>query len=269
MSSHPDEGIRSAGPVDVTPRLLRQWALPAPADSKYGRGQVLVVGGAARTPGAALLAGLAVLRVGAGRLTLAVAESAAVPLAVAVPESGVVGLPQTAKGSVRGGDLSALADGLEAFDVVLVGPGLDDHDEAMALLRTLAPMLGERTRVVLDAYALGVLPEVPDVAKALAGRLVLTPNEEEGAPARARRLRRPWTRRRRCGHRGPVRRDGELPQGGRRPGRHPVADQQRSRGAGDLGQWRRPRRRHRRAPGPRCNGGPGDVLGDASARRRR
>ena len=60
---------------------------------------MLVVGGAARTPGAAQLTGLAALRVGAGHLTLAVAESAAVALAVATPEAGVVGLPQTADGA--------------------------------------------------------------------------------------------------------------------------------------------------------------------------
>lgn len=62
----------------VTASLLRSWPLPAVGDSKYGRGQVLVLGGAAGTPGAALLAGLAVLRVGAGHLTFGVAQSAAV-----------------------------------------------------------------------------------------------------------------------------------------------------------------------------------------------
>src|SRR6187549_3497435 len=118
---------------DVTPALLRDWPLPSPADSKYGRGQVLVVGGAARTPGAAQLAGLAALRVGAGHLTLAVAESAAVALAVATPEAGVVGLPQSGQGSVRG-DLSAIGDSLSSADVVVIGPGLDDPDHTKDLV---------------------------------------------------------------------------------------------------------------------------------------
>jgi ADP-dependent NAD(P)H-hydrate dehydratase len=163
----------------ITPALLRQWPLPAVKESKYGRGQVLVVGGAARTPGAALLAGLAVLRVGAGHLTLGVAESAAIPIAVTMPESGVVGLSQNALGSVQGSDLEALADTIGDVDVVVVGPGLDDADETATLLRELVPLLGGKTQLVLDAYALGALAEVPELSRATNGRLILTPNKEE------------------------------------------------------------------------------------------
>ena len=61
-------------PREVTPTLLRSWPLPEAGSSKYGRGQVIVVGGAASTPGAVQLAGLAALRVGAGHLSLAVAS---------------------------------------------------------------------------------------------------------------------------------------------------------------------------------------------------
>ena len=35
----------------VTPELLRGWRLPDPGTSKKSRGQVVVVGGARRTPG--------------------------------------------------------------------------------------------------------------------------------------------------------------------------------------------------------------------------
>lgn len=166
---------------DVTPALLRDWPLPSPTDSKYSRGQVLVIGGAARTPGAAQLTGLAALRVGAGHLTLAVAESAAVALAVANPEAGVVGLSQTAAGSVRGDDLSAIGDSLSSADVVVIGPGLDDPDHTADLLRQAIPQLGEETWLVLDAYALGVLPGLAGSGDPVHGRLVLTPNQEEAS----------------------------------------------------------------------------------------
>lgn len=164
---------------DLTPVQLRDWPLPAAGDSKYSRGQVLVVGGAARTPGAAQLAGLAALRVGAGHLTLAVAEAAAVPMAVATPEAGVVGLPQSGQGSVLGGDLSAVESPLGSSDVVVLGPGLDDADETAELVRRAVPLLSDEAWVVLDAYALGVLPGLRDVVAPLAGRLVLTPNGSE------------------------------------------------------------------------------------------
>lgn len=169
--------------VQVTPTLLRGWPLPGGGSGKDDRGSVLVVGGARKTPGAALLAGVAALRSGAGRLTLAVAESTAVQLAVAFPESGVVGLPETARGSVKGSGASLLADEVGAADAILVGPGLDDKDETLALLRGL--LLPGRSRpkrgpaVVLDAYALGCLPELAGELKPWAGRLILTPNVTE------------------------------------------------------------------------------------------
>jgi hydroxyethylthiazole kinase-like uncharacterized protein yjeF len=165
----------------VTPALLRDWALPEASGSKHGRGRVLVVGGAAKTPGAAMLAGLAALRVGAGHLQLAVAESAAVPVAVAIPESGVIGLAENTGGSVCGTSARQLADQLSSADAVLVGSGLDDADETARLLRELTPLVGEEATVVLDAYSLGVLGELTDVREAFAGRWVLTPNTDEAA----------------------------------------------------------------------------------------
>lgn len=169
-------------PTVVTPSLLRDWSLPSPGGSKYGRGQVLVVGGARQTPGAAMLAGLSALRVGAGRLTIAVAESVAVPLAVAVPEAGVVGLPENASGSVLGSAArDRLAASVDRADAVLIGSGLDDPDETAELLRTVVPLLNDDTAVVLDAFALGVLIDVDEIVDACGGRLVLTPNEAEAA----------------------------------------------------------------------------------------
>jgi ADP-dependent NAD(P)H-hydrate dehydratase len=164
-------------PVVVTRDLLRDWPLPAVGESKYQRGQVLVVGGARTSPGAAMLAGTAALRVGAGRLTLAVGRTAAPHVAVAIPESGVVFLDETESGSVAGASIGAAAPDLERADAVLVGPGLDDGDEAAALLERLPALVSDEATVLLDAFALGVLDRV-DVT-ALAERLVLTPNLEE------------------------------------------------------------------------------------------
>lgn len=162
----------------LTPALLRDWPLPAGADSKYARGQVVVIGGARKSPGGAMLAGIAALRVGAGRLTLGVGASVAVPLAVALPEAGVVGLPETPAGAVRGGDLDTLADELRDADAVVLGSGLDDADEARALLCTLPGLLGEPTGLVLDAFALGALASLGDDFRP-ADALVLTPNPTE------------------------------------------------------------------------------------------
>jgi ADP-dependent NAD(P)H-hydrate dehydratase len=166
-------------PDEVTPSLLREWALPEAGNSKYDRGRILVVGGAARTPGAVQLAGLAALRVGAGHLTMAVAASAAVGLALTTPEAGVVGLPENSRGSLVGDDLSAIADDLGSADVVIVGPGLDDAERTAVMLERLLPQLSDSAWLVVDAYALGALPDLGEALRAVEGRLVLTPNATE------------------------------------------------------------------------------------------
>ncbi|MBD8044480.1 NAD(P)H-hydrate dehydratase [Arthrobacter sp. Sa2BUA2] len=165
----------------ITPALLRTWQVSRDAQGKDDRGTVLVIGGARRTPGAALLAGRTALRVGAGRLTLAVAESAAVASAVALPESGAVGLPESG-GRIDGAAAPAvLAADLAAADVVLLGPGLDNAGDTAELLRGLVPEIPRDAAVVLDAYALGVFRDLTGIHEPLSGRLVLTPNRTEAA----------------------------------------------------------------------------------------
>jgi hydroxyethylthiazole kinase-like uncharacterized protein yjeF len=154
---------------------------------------VLVIGGARPTPGAALLAGVTALRAGAGKLTLAVAESVAVQVGVAFPECGSIGLPETADGSVKP-ELDRISSYLDKADTILVGPGLDDLDLAGQLLAALLereasgagrsdgdPHGPGGPAVVLDAYALGALVPLEDQLDPWRGRLILTPNPTEAA----------------------------------------------------------------------------------------
>ena len=178
----PADGPSPVRPEAVTPTLLRGWPLPGGGSGKNDRGSVLVIGGARMTPGAALLAGVAALRSGAGRLTLAVAESVAVQLAVALPEAGVKALPESASGSVLGAEaVPVLARLVDSADAILIGPGLDDKDEATALLRGLleVPAGAKQPAIILDAFALGSLPDLVKELHAWAGRLILTPNVTE------------------------------------------------------------------------------------------
>lgn len=160
----------------VTPQLLRDWALPDPDGGKESRGTVLVVGGSRFTPGAVLLSGVAALRAGAGRLQLATTEGTATALSIAVPEAAVIGLPETDGGSVRGEVPDSLLEMASATDVLVVGPGLDDIDETATLMRRVLGAAGERTRVVLDAYALGALSHDRSLVEGVRGRTVTTPN---------------------------------------------------------------------------------------------
>jgi hydroxyethylthiazole kinase-like uncharacterized protein yjeF len=187
----PTRHAEAERPEPVTPELLREWALPGLGGSKKSRGKVVVVGGAARTPGAVVLGGLSALRVGAGHLQLAVAGSVAPAVAATFPEAGVLGLVETADGTVVGAAAArACAAMVSGADAVLVGPGLDDADEALALLEPLvAGVVGAGAdddapddpppALVLDAFALGVLPALLERGVELGERVVLTPNTDE------------------------------------------------------------------------------------------
>jgi hydroxyethylthiazole kinase-like uncharacterized protein yjeF len=157
----------------VTRALLRDWGLPDPGDSKKSRGRVIVVGGSRRAPGAALLAGEAALRVGAGRLGLVVPRSIDGQLGVTMPEAAVFAMPDDAGDTF---DDVVLTE-LESADAVLLGPGFDDAEQTLATLRRVGSV-GVRC-LVLDAFALGILSEVP--RSELPAALILNPNKEEAA----------------------------------------------------------------------------------------
>jgi ADP-dependent NAD(P)H-hydrate dehydratase len=151
----------------VTPALLHDWPLSTPDGDKHSRGTVLVVGGAAATVGAVLLAGHAALRSGAGVLQLCCAPAVATTLAVTMPEALVISWD----------DLGAR---LEGADAVLVGPGLEDIDHALELLRAVVAGAPEADLVV-DAYALGALSHEPALLHGRKRWPVLTPNATEAA----------------------------------------------------------------------------------------
>lgn len=148
----------------VTRELLRGWPLPSleNAHDKNDRGTVHVVGGSVATAGAVLLAGIAALRVGAGRLTITTVEETAIQLSVAIPEAMVVGQPS------EDGSLTSCHLDHEP-DAVVIGPGITQPGD---LVRSVMTSCGEAAAVI-DAVALRDLPPQ------LPARTVLTPNAVE------------------------------------------------------------------------------------------
>jgi ADP-dependent NAD(P)H-hydrate dehydratase len=165
----------------VTNKLLRDWLPPRvdDDDDKFARGSVVVVGGAADTPGAVLLAGVAALRVGAGRLTIATAECNAAALAVAVPESAVTALRVDPDGAFASDQLDLLRDLVAGADAVLIGPGMRGPDRTRELVSGLLDAIGDETTVVLDAMGLTCGALNDSTATRFGGRLIATPNVKE------------------------------------------------------------------------------------------
>lgn len=141
----------------LTEASLSRWPLPDPgADAdKEARGPVLVIAGSGEVPGAALLAGTAALRAGAGKLTIASPASVAPGLALAIPEARVIALPEARGGGLAARGCEALALLAGQVAAVVVGPGLRDERGSMAFVRRLLPMFRDCT-VVLDSIAMSV-----------------------------------------------------------------------------------------------------------------
>src|SRR3954466_11666753 len=95
---------------EIDDALLRGWPLPAIEEDgdKESRGRVLVLAGSREMPGAAILAGTAALRAGAGKLVIATPPSVAAVVAAAVPESRVIALPEASDGGPTLGALPPL-----------------------------------------------------------------------------------------------------------------------------------------------------------------
>jgi len=168
----------------VTRALLRRMPLPTLEgdDDKEERGRVLVIGGSMLVPGAVLLAGIAALCVGAGKLQLATVRGAAVSLALAVPESLVLPLPATSNGEIAGSRAAGpLRRYITEADAVLIGPGMSGKRSLHALLRSVVSRFGQRAILVLDGAAVVALRNHTRLLASLAGRAVLTPHTGEMA----------------------------------------------------------------------------------------
>ncbi|MBV8594572.1 MAG: NAD(P)H-hydrate dehydratase [Caulobacteraceae bacterium] len=167
---------------ELTLGALRETPLPAieHGGDKNSHGRVLVVGGPPTVPGAAMMAGLAALRAGAGKLQFAVPETYAAALALAVPEALVAPVGVDGSGAVSAQAVPALRSYLEGADAVVVGPGTLDPVGAGALAAALLG-LAPKAAFVVDAAALSGLRGIPDAARLLGGRAVLTPHHGEMA----------------------------------------------------------------------------------------
>ena len=172
-----------SGPISVTEAFLRTMPLPRhqEGEDKDERGRVLAIAGSVEVPGGALLAGLAALRAGAGKVRIATCRSVAIPMAIAMPEARVIGLEETPRGGIAPTEAEGLARRVAEVDAVVVGPGMVDAEAAKALSTDLLRRTaGSEVPVVLDAAALRGLDD-REAARGHAGRLIVTPHAGEMA----------------------------------------------------------------------------------------
>jgi hydroxyethylthiazole kinase-like uncharacterized protein yjeF len=114
-------------------------------------------------PGAVILAAVAALRAGAGKLTVATGKSVAQLVALAIPESRVLGLDENEAGGFTVEAVAALDPLADRINAILIGPGMQDEEATARLVHALLPRLqGSDTSVLLDAEAMGAILHPPD-----------------------------------------------------------------------------------------------------------
>jgi hydroxyethylthiazole kinase-like uncharacterized protein yjeF len=131
---------------------LKSHPLPPVVDGdKETKGRILIVAGSRQVPGAALLSALCAMRSGAGKLRIATAESVAADIAIAMPESYVVSLPEHRDGGLTRSAVKLLAENAEHSTAVVAGPGMEQSGMCGAIADAL---LASPAHLVLDAALL-------------------------------------------------------------------------------------------------------------------
>lgn len=148
------------------------------ASYKNKRGHVLLVAGSNNYAGAAILAGNAAIRSGAGLATIATPESSQNAVASRVlPEVMVRGVAETKNRTVSEEAFDEIKGFSKKIDVIAIGAGLSETDESTG--RLVRKVVDKRTTpVVIDADGLNMLAPF-ELQGSAELPLILTPHERE------------------------------------------------------------------------------------------
>ena len=166
----------------ITPAWAKSVLPKRPAGANKGTfGKVLVIAGSINYIGAAYLACSGAIRMGAGLVTLATAESLQPILASKLTEVTYVPLPEVEPGVVGPEAAEIVLDQLQQYDVLLMGCGMGQHPSVIAFIEKclLAQSLSPESAILLDADALNALAKVANWWQRLERDVVLTPHPGE------------------------------------------------------------------------------------------
>lgn len=177
----PDEAIVSSLHLNViTAHDIAPLVGPRPAESNKGNyGHVLVVGGSLGKSGAAAMAGMAVLRAGAGLSTVATARSTLGTVAGFHPELMTEPLPETDAGTISKGALDGIYELAKAKSIVAIGPGISRNPQTAEMV--LALLANLRVSMVVDADGLNAFDGRTEELNGKGRTLVITPHPGEMA----------------------------------------------------------------------------------------
>ncbi len=179
----PDEAVVSSLQLNViTAREVAPLIGPRPPAAHKGSfGHVLVIGGSVGKAGAAAMAGMAALRVGAGLSTVCTPKSVLSTVAGFHPEVMTEPLEETDAGSISMPALQhGRVDGLvEGKTVLAIGPGISRYSETAEFVRAVVGKY--RTPIVLDADGLNAFEGHAAKLNGKKRSLIITPHPGEMA----------------------------------------------------------------------------------------
>jgi len=196
-----DPALAADVPLEViTLAMVREWLPPRPPDAHKGTfGRALIVAGSVNYTGAAYLAGAAATRAGAGLVTLALPTAIHGVVAARLAEATYLLLPHEL-GVIAAGAARVLAERLEEYDALLLGPGLGRERGTAAFVDSLLSGGKRRQRhvgfvsveesedalpalppLVVDADGLNILAEMENWPERLPAESILTPHPGEMA----------------------------------------------------------------------------------------
>jgi NAD(P)H-hydrate epimerase len=164
----------------ITAKDIGQLLATRRADSNKGLyGHVLVVGGSLGKAGAAAMAGISVLRAGAGLVTVATAKSVLPTVAGFYPELMTEALPETAAGTIATEAGLRIAELLKNMTVLAIGPGISRDPHTTTLVRSL--VTNQKLPMVVDADGLNAFQGHTQEMNGQGRTLIITPHPGEMA----------------------------------------------------------------------------------------
>ena len=167
-----DEEIIASTPSNIN--IISDENLPIipkrPTFSHKGTyGNTLIVAGQYGMAGAALLATRAALRSGCGKVTVLTPTCNQTILQLGAPEALL--LPTTSERY-----LASMSVFTGIYSAIGIGPGLGKHADTVKFIRKLCK---SNAKFVLDADAINILAENPDILESLPKNTILTPHPKE------------------------------------------------------------------------------------------
>lgn len=142
-------------------------------------GHVFILAGSRRFSGASCLCAQAVMRAGAGLVTLGIPESLHPIVASKLTEAMTLPLPETGEQTLSQKALKEIEVFLKKADCLLIGPGLSQNPQTQSLIRSVLRISDKP--MVVDADALNALAGHLGILKKLKSPVVLTPHPKEMA----------------------------------------------------------------------------------------